>query len=166
MKKLLLLFLVIIFMITGCSSAEKKINGTLKTYQEPVSLAKVDIITKDFKYNSWNGTYQPGGIELEITNITSKPLNVIWDESSLNNSVIFKNEMKYIDAGKIPPKLVLFPNSKQTLFIYPSNSVEYVSGQYGGWRINGFEEEQFPIKIILTFEQDGIKNSYIGEVVR
>lgn len=167
MKKLLLFTLLIIGILTGCSSAEKKvINGTLKTYQEPLSFAKVDILTKDFKYDSWNGEYQPRGIQLEITNITSKPLNIIWEESSLNNGVIFKDGMKYIDAGKTPPKLVLFPNSKQTLIIYPSNSVEYVSGQYGGWEIKGFEENEFPIKIILTFEQDGVKDSYIGEVVR
>ena len=72
MKKLLLFTLLIIGILTGCSSAEKKvINGTLKTYQEPLSFAKVDILTKDFKYNSWNGEYQPGGIQLEITNITT-----------------------------------------------------------------------------------------------
>ncbi len=158
MKKIFfLLIMLLVLTFLGCTSTgTNKINyETKEKVYSPIKLALiVPNLTIDKKGNVT-------ATSILISNITDKPLNILWEESSINNNVIFKSGMKYIDAGKTPPKTIIFPKGSEYLELYDSSTVYYQSGQYGGWRIN---KMRTPVKMILTIEQDGNKEQYISEL--
>lgn len=161
-----LFYVLIILLITACTSVEPKeyYKAITKEYQKPVSLVQVSILNTELGKNDY-GWYTPKEINVSVKNLTDKTITIKWEESSINGNTIFKSGMKYIDAGKTIPNTIIFPNSFENLELYDSSKVAYNSSM-GYWNIGFWSEKELPIKLIMTFEQDGKKEQYLVEIIK
>jgi len=93
---------------------------------------------------------------LEIKNNGNIPIKVIWDNSSITDSIgthrLFISGMKYIDSNNTIPPVVIPVNGKITRDVYNADNVEFVS--YGNtWRITPMLG--FNFTITLCIEKNG-----------
>lgn len=164
-KALQLLLLIFILTLTACTGAKPTFETVKTVYQKPTSLVEVNVLNNTL-VKATSLVYFPKEVVVSVKNLTDKPVSIKWEESSINAGTIFKSGMKFIDAGKTIPNTVIFPKATEQFELYSAEQISYTSGQYGGWGVRGWFEEEVPIKLVITFEQNGVKEQYLVEIAK
>ncbi|MBC2857051.1 hypothetical protein H3N56_11470 [Cetobacterium sp. 2A] len=92
-------------------------------------------------------------ITLNIKNLTNDNLEIVWKESSINNSLPFITKQKYNEATTPMPNTILSPFSNFVVDVLPSSNVYF--GNY--WRQLYLE---YPVDIVLKLKQ-GTKEEFV-----
>ena len=84
-------------------------------------------------------------ISFALSNKTDHSIKIIWDEAAYVDSIgvshrVMHSGVKYTDRNSPQPPTVVPRKGTINDLIFPSDYVDYVSGQYGGWR----EQPLFP----------------------
>lgn len=116
-----------------------------------------------------------------LTNKADHTMKLNWDDMAYVNENgttmrVTHSGVKYIDRNSSQPASTLPKNASLTDVLIPTDNIYYVSGQYGGWRINRLfplyatdEEAQASpalgktIRIIFPVEIQDVSNEYVFE---
>lgn len=99
----------------------------------------------------WNPS--PIHFSFTLSNKTGNTIKIIWDEAALVDQNGFSHRVihsgvKYTDRNnQQQPSIVIRKGTIQD-FVFPSDNIEYVEGQYGGWR----EIPLFPASLVKVSE--------------
>lgn len=140
-KKLLLVCFSVVGLM-GCAQLPKAERTPKVTFSKEATLGKVVVTKTELKH-----------ITLEIQNTSNDILEVVWKESSINNSAPFITGQKYADSTAPMPNAILAPTSDLTVEIYPSNSIYH--DQY--WNI---KDLKYPANVVLKLKQ-GTKEEFV-----
>ena len=98
-----------------------------------------------------------GGFACGFTNNTSKVAKIVWEGSTIyyggSSYLPFIEGQKYIDAKSNPMPATALPKEGYLLkMVYSSEQPRYVSGQYGGWRMDPISTKS--IQIIFQIDSE------------
>ena len=166
MKKILLCLLVSIsaWIAQGCMPTPTTSNKRYNLYTYKVRLQNGvkdsinyyldDVISVKFKFNNQ-------ALSFGIQNLTSEPLKIKWDESSLvilgESQKIIHSGTKLINATEAQVPTVIPPKAFITESVVPSGSVKYST--YAGWMQNTV----FPKSDNGRAENEQLVKSLIGK---
>ena len=121
-------------------------------------------------------------LSFALKNKTENSMKIIWDEAAYidqNGSTqkVMHSGVKYTDRNSSQPPSVIIRGAQIEDVVIPNDNVNYISGQYGGWRINplfqNFAANQAElntvssqyvgkeIRVLLPIEIKGVTNDYI-----
>ena len=166
MKKILVALLPIAVMI-ACATAPPPLDWDYEiddSYQD--NMVKITVNQIYQHYEVFQGWEDLEGIEISIHNVSSKPIIIDWNKSALEyngtSHRVFLTGQKFIDANKDIPDQVIGSGSRIDKGIYPADSVYYVSGRYGGWRMKSFNTNI--ISCLICIEIDGKERFYTAKI--
>lgn len=121
-------------------------------------------------------------LSFALKNKTENSMKIIWDEAAYidqNGSTqkVMHSGVKYTDRNSSQPPSVIIRGAQIEDVVIPNDNVYYISGQYGGWRVNplfqNFAANQAElntvssqyvgkeIRVLLPIEIKGVTNDYI-----
>ncbi len=123
-----MLFVVFITIITSC------VTSDIYELKAPITFENEDV----------SATLLIAGskvINLDIQNKTKDVITLVIDLASFtepqgNNTRLIPEETKFIDATRSQPSVTIPPNGYYSKSFFSADSANYISGKYGGWRIN------------------------------
>jgi len=167
MKKIVVLLLPFVIMIACVTMTPPPIDWDYvidDPYQNNVIKITVNQIYQH--YEVFEGYKNLEGIGISIQNLGIEPIIINWNKTALEyNGIshrVFLSGQKYIDAKKDIPDQVIGGGSRIDTGIYPADSVYYISGQYGGWRMKGFNTSA--ISCLICIEIDEKEYFYIAKI--
>ncbi|MFH0990376.1 MAG: hypothetical protein V1799_10225 [bacterium] len=130
---------VLAFVISGCMS-----YGTKYSYTYRLSKPDSPSMTWQDERASFAFQISDKSVNFTIRNKSQDVLKIIWDEATIiregKADKVMHSGVKYIDRNNSQPATTIPPNSAIDDLAMPTESVYYVTGQYGGWR----EHDLFP----------------------
>lgn len=135
MKKIVFLCLILLG-ITGCTQMSKREPIVEVTKESKLATFKVTDLGSSTVYGT-------------IKNETNDVIEIVWRDSSLNNSRVFINGQKYSEASTPMSNMVMAPFSTADVGISQADKVDYISGY--GWKIYNLE---YPSNLVLKIKQN------------
>lgn len=131
--KNLLLKLVIASIFINCSSVQRRIVNQVEITREKDS--RLAFISAEYAGDI--------GIEIIIQNKTDTIIEIIWDESKINDDKVILAETPYNFLDKKVNSEILVPNVAYRRVIFPKENIKGV---------NLFEQLDYPVKIEIKFK--------------
>jgi len=103
-----------------------------------------------------------------FTNNTNSIIKIVWEGSGIhyggNSYLLFVDGQKYIEASSNPlPASIIPRNGKLQKAVFSSQQPQFVTGQYGGWRMHPIESNY----VEIMFQIDTPTNTeYITAKIR
>lgn len=145
---------------SGLESIEKEIN-----YDSETPLAKLEI-QPAWEDSFWRGTGFKGFL-CNFKNNSNESVRIVWAESSINyngNSYVpFIDGQKYINAQEPMSPAVIAKSGTVSKVVYSSNQPYFISGQYGGWRMNNIEATDVQLLFMIKGKS---KEEYITATIK
>ncbi|WP_330111936.1 hypothetical protein VSU16_04585 [Cetobacterium somerae] len=137
MKKIIFLCLVLLG-IVGCTQMPVIEREPIVSITKESKIATFKVT--DLGRNTIYGT---------LKNETGDVVEIVWKDSSLNNSRVFINGQKYLEASTPMSNTIMAPFSTVDVAISQADQVHYVSGY--GWDINNLK---YPSNLVLKIKQN------------
>jgi len=107
-------------------------------------------------------------LNFTLLNKTDKTIKIIWDnsvyidENGISNRVIHSG-IKYIKKDRPQMPSIIIKNGTISDYLYPSNKIYFLPGQFGGW----FEKPLFPsYTISKNIDMRSETETYIGKEIK
>lgn len=156
--------IVFLCIISACSTVPPKATNdfSIKISSEKGSgLVDLKVLNVGWRTPLFKPEGGIDGVVIGFENKTASIVRIVWDKSSIvyngNSNVIFLEGSKYIDAGKSTPDMIIPAQGSVKKGIYSASQPSYVSGQYGGWRMDIMAQS---ITIVLCVESGSAQDFY------
>lgn len=158
MKRFLYLAGALTLVLSSCMTTPKE---PLRPYTITVTsedeAAGIHISATYFTSKELFGGEGIGGFNVTFKNSTSRIARVIWEESSINyngNSFpVFIDGQKYAEASRPMPPTIITVGATVSKSVYSAAQPDYVSGQYGGWRMRPIHAASVQIVLCVEYEE-------------
>ena len=161
MKKILI-FLVSIFLLVGCSTLEIGVTPNVEVTIDGDNVANVTLVPS---YGlDWIFTKGTKGYQLNVENTSDSLIRVNWEKSSIfydsTSSLVFINGQKYANSDTPMPSSIVPVKGKFNTGVYASDQVHYASSI--GWVMNNIP--CFESTVIICIEHSSGETNYIFNI--